>query len=194
MGVVHIFLNLWKNWARINFEGGKAVGISGKDSNLIVSEKKKDYSGKNIDYGLVGEIVKVNPDILFNLIEGGYIPVVSPISIGVDGKTYNINADTAAGEIAIAARAYRLIYITDVRGIYKVPGDESTFIPSLHKDEIDDLKRDKIISKGMLPKVDSAIKALENGVEKVHIIDGRIEHSLLLELLTEAGIGTEILL
>jgi acetylglutamate kinase len=180
--------------ARINFEGGKAVGVSGKDSNLIVSEKKKDYSGKNIDYGLVGEIVKVNPDILFNLIEGGYIPVVSPISIGVDGKTYNINADTAAGEIAIAARAYRLIYITDVRGIYKVPGDESTFIPSLHKDEIDDLKRDKIISKGMLPKVDSAIKALENGVEKVHIIDGRIEHSLLLELLTEAGIGTEILL
>ncbi len=180
--------------ASINFHGGKAIGISGKDSNLIVAEKKVDKSGKNIDFGLVGNIKKVNPDIIFTLIKDGYTPVISPIAVGEDGNTYNINADVAASEIAISANAYRLIYLTDVKGIYRNIEDENSFIPTLRKEEVDNLKKKGIISKGMLPKIDSAIKALENGVEKVHIIDGRIEHSVLLELLTEAGIGTEILL
>ncbi len=180
--------------ALINNQGGKAVGLSGKDSNLIVAEKKLDKSGKNIDFGLVGNIKKINPELLFTLIKDGYIPVISPIGIGEDGHTYNINADVAAAEIAIASKAYRLIYLTDVKGIYRNIEDENSFIPSLKKDDVPSMKKDGIITKGMLPKIDSSIKALENGVEKVHIIDGRIEHSVLLELLTEAGIGTEIVL
>lgn len=180
--------------ALINNQGGKAVGLSGKDSNLIVAEKKLDKSGKNIDFGLVGNIKKINPELLFTLIKDGYIPVISPIGIGEDGDTYNINADVAAAEIAIASKAYRLIYLTDVKGIYRNIEDESSFIPTLKKDDVPSMKKDGIITKGMLPKIDSSIKALENGVEKVHIIDGRIEHSVLLELLTEAGIGTEIVL
>ncbi len=180
--------------ALINNQGGKAVGLSGKDSNLIIAEKKLDKSGKNIDFGLVGNIKKINPELLFTLIRDGYTPVISPISIGEDGHTYNVNADFAAAEIAIASKAYRLIYLTDVKGIYKNIEDENSFIPTLKKDEIPSMKKEGIITKGMLPKIDSAMKALENGVEKVHIIDGRIEHSVLLELLTEAGIGTEITL
>lgn len=180
--------------ALINNHGGKAVGLSGKDSNLIVAEKKIDKSGKNIDFGLVGEIKKINPELLITLTKDGYIPLVSPVAIGVDGKTYNVNADIAASEIAIATNAYRLIYLTDVRGIYKDPADESSFIPTLYRSDAEKLKKEGIITKGMIPKIDSSIKALENGVEKVHIIDGRIEHSVLLELLTEAGIGTEIVL
>lgn len=180
--------------ALINNQEGKAVGLSGKDSNLIVAEKKLDKSGKNVDFGLVGNIKKINPELLFTLIRDGYIPVISPIGIGEDGHTYNINADVAAAEIAIASKAYRLIYLTDVKGIYRNIEDGNSFIPSLKKDDVPSLKKDGIITKGMLPKIDSSIKALENGVEKVHIIDGRIEHSVLLELLTEAGIGTEIVL
>ncbi|MCX7820602.1 MAG: acetylglutamate kinase [Brevinematales bacterium] len=180
--------------ALINNQGGKAVGLSGKDSNLIVAEKKLDKSGKNIDFGLVGNIKKINPELLFTLLKDGYTPVISPIGIGEDGHTYNINADVAASEIAIASKAYRLIYLTDVKGIYRNINDENTFIPTLKKDDVPAMKKDGIITKGMLPKIDSSIKALESGVEKVHIIDGRIEHSVLLELLTEAGIGTEIVL
>ncbi len=180
--------------AMINQHGSRAVGLSGKDSNLIVAEKKLDKSGKNIDFGLVGDIKEVNPGLLITLIKDGYIPVISPVAIGVDGKTYNINADVAASEISIATNAYRLIYLTDVRGIYKNPDDESSFIPTLSRTQVEEMKNKGIITKGMLPKIEASIKALENGVKKVHIIDGRIEHSVLLELLTEAGIGTEIIL
>ena len=180
--------------AKINYNGGKAVGISGKDSNLIVAKKKEDKSGKNLDFGQVGSIVKINPGLLETLTREGYIPVVSPVAIGDDGHSYNINADTAAGEIAIALKAAKLIYMTDIKGIYRDIKDESSFIPSINEEEVIKLKKDGIITKGMLPKIDSAVKAVKNGVEKVHIIDGRVEHSVLLELLTDAGVGTEIIL
>lgn len=178
--------------ALVNKNGGKAVGISGKDSNLIVAKKKEDKSGKGLDFGQVGTIVKINSGILSSLTGNGYIPVISPVAIGDDGKTYNINADTAAGEIAISLKASKLIYMTDIKGIYRDLNDESTFIPSIDEAGVEKLKKDGIITKGMLPKIDSAIKAIKNDVEKVHIIDGRVEHSVLLELLTDAGIGTEI--
>jgi len=180
--------------AMINNQGGKAVGLSGKDSNLIIAQKKMDNSGKNLDFGLVGDIKKINSELLFTLIKDGYIPVISPIAIGEDGQTYNINADVAASEIAIATKAYRLIYLTDVRGIYREKNNEDSFIPTISKKEAEVLKKEKVITSGMLPKIDYSVKALDNGVEKVHIIDGRIEHSVLLELLTEAGIGTEIVI
>jgi acetylglutamate kinase len=178
--------------ALINKNGGKAVGISGKDSNLVVAKKKEDKSGKGLDFGQVGSIVKINPEILITLSKEGYIPVVSPVAIGVDGQTFNINADTAAGEIALRLKASKLIYMTDIKGIYRDLKDESSFIPSITEADVIDLKKEGIINKGMLPKIDSAVKAIKGGVEKVHIIDGRVEHSVLLELLTDAGIGTEI--
>lgn len=177
----------------INRHGGKAVGISGKDSNIIVAQKKLDKSGKNLDFGLVGTIKEIHPELLLSLSKEGYIPVVSPVAIGENGESYNINADTAAGEIAISLNAAKLIYMTDIKGIYMDIKDESTFIPSINEESVEKLKKEGIINKGMLPKIDSAIKAVKNGVEKVHIIDGRVEHSVLLELLTDAGIGTEIL-
>ncbi len=178
--------------ALINVNGGSAVGLSGKDSNLIVAKKKEDKSGKGLDLGQVGTIVRINPGLLLSLAGDGYIPVVSPVAIGEDGETYNINADTAAGEIALSVKAAKLIYMTDIKGIYRDVNDEASFYTSISEEEVIKLKEAGIITKGMLPKIDSAIKAIKSGVEKVHIIDGRVEHSVLLELLTDAGIGTEI--
>ncbi len=178
--------------AILNSNGGKAVGISGKDDNLIVAEKKEDKSGKGLDFGLVGEIISINPGLLLSLIKDGYIPVISPVAIGEDGNTYNVNADTAAGEIAESVKAAKLIYLTDIKGIYSDLNDETTFLDSINETDVIKMKKTGLISSGMLPKIDSAVKAIKNGVEKVHIIDGRVEHSVLLELLTDAGIGTEI--
>lgn len=173
--------------AAVNAHGIKAVGLSGKDNRLIVARRKGPK-----DIGLVGEIVSIHPEVIENLLSGGYVPVISPVGVGEDGKTYNINADVAAGEIAIALRAYKLIYMTDVKGIYEDIKDEKTFLSTVDEKTIARLKKEGRISEGMIPKIDSALKAVKNGVEKVHIIDGRIEHSILLELLTDAGIGTEI--
>ena len=173
--------------AAVNAHGIKAVGLSGKDNRLIVAKKKGPK-----DIGLVGEIVSIQPEVVETLLVNGYVPVISPVGVGEDGLTYNINADVAAGEIAIALRAYKLIYMTDVRGIYEDINDENTFLSTINEEIVERLKKEERISEGMIPKIDSALKAVKNGVEKVHIIDGRIEHSLLLELLTDAGIGTEI--
>lgn len=173
--------------AAVNAHGIKAVGLSGKDNRLIVARKKGPK-----DIGLVGEIVAIHPEVIGTLLSDGYVPVISPVSVGEDGNTYNINADVAAGEIAIALRAYKLIYMTDVRGIYEDIRDEKTFLSTVNEATVVRLKKEGKISEGMIPKIDSAVKAVKNGVEKVHIIDGRIEHALLLELLTDAGIGTEI--
>jgi len=174
--------------ALINSNGGKAVGISGRDGSLIEADKKDHKLGQ------VGSIKKINPELLLTLLDKGYIPVISPVAAGSAGEAFNINADTAAGEIAVSLKASKLIYMTDIKGIYKDTKDESTFIPSIDGEGIKKLIKDGIINKGMLPKVESAIKAINSGVEKVHIIDGTIEHSLILELLTNAGIGTEIIL
>lgn len=180
--------------AQLNLQGANAVGISGRDANLIVAKKKTDKSGKGVDLGQVGEIDRVNTEILIALTQGGYLPVVSPVAVGEDGLAYNVNADTAAGAIAAQMRARRLIYMTDVRGIYEDLKDESSFIQSLNEKRLEQLKKDGRISEGMIPKIESAFAALKSGVEKVHVIDGRIEHSLILELFTEEGIGTEIVL
>ena len=179
--------------ASININGGKAVGISGKDSGLIIAEKKNNSKSK-IDLGQVGSIIKINPELLLSLLRDDYMPVISPVALGKDGKTYNINADTAAGEIAISLKAAKLIYMTDIRGIYRDINDDKSFIDSINEEGIEKLKKEGIITKGMLPKIDSAVKSIKKGVEKVHIIDGTVEHSVLLELLTDAGIGTEILM
>jgi acetylglutamate kinase len=178
----------------INSNGGRAVGLSGKDGSLVTAKKKLDKSGKNIDFGLVGTIDCINPEPIITLSNAGYTPVVSPVAIGKDGKSYNMNADTVAGAIAVSLGAERLIYLTDIKGIYRDVKDESTFIPSITESEIVRLKNEGVITKGMLPKIDSAVAALKKGVKKVHIIDGRIEHSVMLELLTDAGVGTEIML
>jgi acetylglutamate kinase len=176
----------------INKNGGKAVGISGKDAMLIEAVKKTGEQ-PSVDLGQVGEISKVNPELLLSLTRDGFIPVISPVGFGVsDGKTYNVNADTAAAHIAAAMKARRVIYMTDVKGLYSEYGDEKSFLESVDEAQIKTLKKAGKIGKGMIPKIDAALYCLKNGAEKVHYIDGRVEHALLLELFTEAGIGTEI--
>ena len=184
--------------ARINQHGGKAIGLSGKDANLILAEKQQtqvtDETGQQIDVdlGYVGKIIGVNTEAITALDKAGYIPVVSPIGVGVNGQTYNINADTMAGEIASAFQAEKLILLTDTRGILKDLSDISSLIPTIHIREVDTFITDGFIGGGMLPKVEACTTALMGGVYKTHIIDGRIPHSLLLEIFTEGGIGTEI--
>ncbi len=175
----------------INLEGAKAVGISGKDGMLIQAKKKTLNESK--DYGFVGQITHINPKIIEVLAQEGFIPVISPIGFSEDGHTYNINADIVAGEIAGALNASKLILLTDVRGVCRNMKDESTLISTLKISDLPSLKAEGIISDGMLPKMDSCIQAFETGVEKIHLIDGRIHHSILLELFTEGGIGTEII-
>ena len=184
--------------ARINQHGGKAIGLSGKDANLILAEKQQtqvtDETGQQIDVdlGYVGKIIGVSTEAITALDQAGYIPVISPIGVGVNGQTYNINADTMAGEIASAFQAEKLILLTDTRGILKDLSDISSLIPTIHIREVDTFITDGFIGGGMLPKVEACTTALMGGVYKTHIIDGRIPHSLLLEIFTEGGIGTEI--
>lgn len=180
----------------INSHGGRAVGISGKDGNLIKARKKvikklSDETGSPeiIDLGLVGEISKVNPKILLSVERDGFIPVIAPISSGKKNETLNINADYVAGAIAYALKAEKLILLTDVEGI---KDKNNKLIPMLDNKKIKPLISKNIISGGMLPKVQACQSALKGGVKKTHIIDGRISHSLLLEIFTEKGIGTEI--
>jgi len=168
----------------INDMGGKAIGLSGKDGRLLLAKKVK---GKDI--GLVGEIAGVDVSIIKDISKHGYIPVIAPIADGVDGKSYNINADTAAGSIAKALSAEKLILLTDVAGVLDTEGN---LISSLKKSEIETLIKNKTVSGGMIPKVGCCIDAIEGGVEETHIIDGRIPHAILLEVFTDSGIGTQI--
>ena len=184
--------------ARINQHGGKAIGLSGKDANLILAEKQEtqitDETGQQIDVdlGFVGKIIGVNTESIMALDKADYIPVIAPIGVGIDEQTYNINADTMAGEIASAFQAEKLIVLTDTRGILRDLSDTSSLMPTLRLREIDQFIKDGFIAGGMLPKVEACTTALIGGVYKTHIIDGRIPHSLLLEVFTEGGIGTEI--
>ena len=184
--------------ARINQHGGKAIGLSGKDANLILAEKQEtqitDKTGQqtDVDLGFVGKIIGVNTESIMALDKADYIPVIAPIGVGIDGQTYNINADTMAGEIASAFQAEKLIVLTDTRGILRDLSDASSLIPTLRMREVDQFIKDGFIAGGMLPKVEACTTALMGGVFKAHIIDGRIPHSLLLEVFTEGGIGTEI--
>ena len=170
--------------------GVKAVGVSGKDGGLLQVEKK--YSDGQ-DIGYVGEITGVNPDILFDMLEKDYLPIIAPIGLDKDYHTYNINADDAACAIARAVSAEKLAFLTDIEGVYKDPEDKSTLISELTVSEARKLITDGFIGGGMLPKLNNCIDAIENGVSRVHILDGRIAHCLLLEIFTNKGIGTAIL-
>ncbi len=171
----------------INGVGGKAVGLSGMDGGMIRAAKLQGEE----DYGLVGEIASIDPKLLIDMLEKGYIPVVSGIAQGIDGEeVYNINADTAAAKLAVALGAIKLILLTDVRGVMIDQEDESTLISRMVLSDIDKLKERGILSGGMIPKLDCCADAISGGVERAHILDGRIEHSILIELLSDEGIGT----
>ncbi len=172
----------------INGLGGQAIGISGKDGKLLKAEK--DTS--NGDIGYVGKIVDVNIDVITMMLEKGYIPVIAPTSFGDDGKTYNVNADTAAGKIAEALKAEKLILLTDVEGILSNINDKSSLISRMDLEHAKEFMNSGRINGGMIPKLECCIKAVENGVKRAHIIDGRLTHSLLLEIFTDEGIGTMI--
>lgn len=167
-----------------------AIGISGKDGGLLKVEKK--YSNGE-DIGFVGEITEVNPKILYDLLEKDFLPIVCPVGMDDAYNSYNINADDAACAIAKAVSAEKLAFLTDIEGVYKDPSDKSTLISELTIDEARALIGDGFIGGGMLPKLNNCIDAIENGVSRVHILDGRIAHCLLLEIFTNRGIGTAIL-
>ncbi len=170
--------------------GVRAVSISGKDGMLI--KCKKRYSGGE-DIGFVGEITKVNPKILYDLIEKDYLPIVSPIGMDEEFNSYNINADDAACAIAREVKAEKLAFLTDVEGVYRNPSDKSSLISELRVKEAKELIGEGNIGGGMLPKLNNCIDAIDNGVSRVHILDGRILHCLLLEIFTNKGIGTAII-
>jgi acetylglutamate kinase len=176
--------------ALIEKNGGKAIGLSGIDGGMLKARLLKG------DYGLVGEIEKTDVSMLHSILEEGVIPVISSVAYGtgeVEGKALNINADIAAAEIAAALNAEKLVLMTDVQGILRDVKDETSLIKSATISKLEDLKKEGILSKGMIPKTDCCIMALKGGVKKAHIIDGRLAHALLIELFTEEGIGTMIM-
>ena len=182
--------------AQINREGGKAVGLSGKDGGLIMAKKMhivfQEDSTKPpeiIDPGLVGQVEQVNPAIINTLTQQGFIPIIAPVGPGETGETYNINADLVASKIAMALAATRLIFLTDVDGVLDEAGK---LISSIQAADIRQMVVARTVSGGMIPKIECALQALENGVDKVHIINGKKRHALLLELFTDKGIGTEV--
>ncbi|MBO8129507.1 MAG: acetylglutamate kinase [Peptococcaceae bacterium] len=182
----------------INSLGGKAIGLSGKDANLFEAVKKlgqvpqPDGGEEQVDIGFVGEVTKVNPDIVSTVFEKGYIPVVAPIAAGSDGESYNINADLVAGKLASALKAHKLVILTDVEGIMQDPADKNSLISVLPSSDVPALKAKGIISGGMIPKVDCCVDALRGGVNQAHILDGRVPHSVLLEIFTDQGVGTMV--
>ena len=180
----------------INQQGGKAVGLSGKDGGLINAKKLKitKSRGKSkppevIDIGMVGEVKAINPGVIESLERENFIPVIAPIGVGEEGETYNINADLVAGKVASALKAEKLILLTDVEGVMD---EKKQLIPSLDAKQAKRMMTQKIISSGMIPKVNCCLAALEEGVIKTHIIDGRVDHAVLLEIFTDVGIGTQI--
>ena len=171
--------------AQLNRLGGRAIGLCGMDGQLFQAEQLDEK------YGLVGKITGVNPDPVENALMNGYIPVVSTVAQGMDADTaYNINADTAAAKLAEALHAEKLILLTDVRGLLRDPKDEETLIHVLHTYDVPELVAQGVISGGMIPKMQCCVDAINGGVERVHILDGRIPHSILIELLSDRGIGT----
>lgn len=184
--------------ATLNSIGGKAVGLSGKDANLLVAGRKfgrvpgSDGSEQLVDIGQVGEIESVNPDILVTVIREGYIPVVAPVAVGDGGKGYNVNADSAAGTLATALGADKLIILTDVEGIMENRAEKDSLISVLRVGDVPGLVSSGVIDGGMIPKVECCVQALQGGVKSTHILDGRVPHSILLEVFTDKGIGTMV--
>lgn len=179
----------------VNHCGGKAVGLSGKDGGLIQAKKLLLPQGQGetpseiVDLGMVGEVEGINCNVIKTLDAGDFIPVIAPVGVGRDGKTYNINADLVAGKLAAALRAEKLILLTDVPGVMDEGGD---LITSLQVEEAKDLISRGVVSEGMIPKINCCLEALGGGVAKAHIIDGRVKHALILEIFTDGGVGTEI--
>lgn len=180
----------------INQQGGKAVGLSGKDGRLILAQKLKltrsvgkDKDPEVIDIGMVGEVKAIDPEVIESLKKENFIPVIAPVGVGEEGETYNINADLVAGKIASALKAEKLILLTDVEGVMD---EKKQLIPTLDVMQARELISQKVIASGMIPKVNCCLDALKNGVNKTHIIDGTVEHAVLLEIFTDVGIGTQI--
>ena len=177
----------------INQNGGKAVGLTGKDAGLIRAKKlmlpKQGNPSELIDIGLVGDIQQIDPSIVHHLVSGAFIPVIAPIGFGPDGETYNINADVVAGKMAEVLGAEKLVLLTNTPGVLDKAGN---LVTDLTPRDIDNMVADGTLSGGMLPKISSALDAARNGVKGVHIIDGRVPHALLLEILTQHGVGTMI--
>ncbi len=170
---------------------GKPKGLPG-DTVLVCQKLTTDDEGRPVDLGYVGEVAEVKVKLIKKEISDGFIPVISPVAEGYDGKPYNVNADLVAGRVASALRARRLVYMSDVPGLLSNPSDPQSLISTLKISQVDDLRKQGVIDKGMRPKVGSAMRALQDGVQRVHLIDGRLPHSLLLEIFTDKGIGTEI--
>ena len=175
--------------ALLNRQGAKAVGLSGKDANLIVARKLESEQG---DLGCVGEISQVNTEVLHLLADQGYVPVISSVAIGEDGESYNVNADHAAGAIAAEVNAAKLIMLTDVEGLYRDFSDKSTLISEMGIEEARGMIATGAAEKGMIPKLEACITAIEGGVGRAHLIDGRQPHAILIEVFTDSGIGTMI--
>lgn len=182
--------------ATINSLGGVAKGFAGPDifkcRKMLLNDK--EHPGQKIDVGYVGEVFEVNTAPLLECIAQGITPVISPTARGEDGKIYNCNADVAAAQAAIALKAKRLVFMSDVPGLMRDPKDPTTLIAHLQTTEVPGLKAAGIVDKGMIPKVDSAVAAIKSGVEKVSLVDGRVPHAVLLEIFTDAGVGTEVVL
>jgi acetylglutamate kinase len=180
----------------INLHGGKAWGATGMDGKLIrarkLTYKATTSKGKEveIDLGLVGEVEKIDPTGIHSLIKSGCIPVIAPIGVDSEGRSLNINADAVAADLAIALKAKKLVLLTDVVGVLREPGDEKSLISTLTVEEAQRLIRGGVIKKGMIPKVEACLKALQGGVERCHILSGTLEHALLIEILTNSGAGT----
>lgn len=175
----------------ITLARAKPKGLAG-DTVLVCEKLTVDDNGMAVDLGYVGEVVEVKVKLIKKEIAEGFVPVISPVAEGHDGKPYNVNADLVAGRVASALRARRLVYMSDVPGLLAAPPDLDSLISTLKVSQVDDLKKRGVIDKGMRPKVMSAVRALNEGVQRVHFIDGRLPHSLLLEIFTDKGIGTEI--
>jgi len=182
--------------ATINSLGGAAKGFAGTDiftcRKLWLEDQGK--SGSKIDIGFVGEVVSVNTAPLLACIEQGIVPVISPTARGEDGKVYNCNADVAAAQAAIALKARRLVFMSDVPGLMRNPNDPSSLIRHLRSSEVPALEQAGIVDQGMIPKINSAVAAIKSGVEKVSLVDGRVQHAVLLEIFTDEGVGTEVVL
>jgi acetylglutamate kinase len=175
--------------ALINQHGGRAIGVTGKDDGLIRARKLTTHNGKPVDLGFVGEVAAVRPEVIRHLEGGGFIPVIAPIGIDEEGRSYNINADLVAGKIATVLKAEKLILLTNTAGVLDAQGKVLT---GLSYQQVDDLIADKTIGGGMLPKITCALDAVKSGVRTAHIIDGRVQHAVLLELFTDEGVGTLI--
>lgn len=172
----------------INQHGGRAVGLSGKDGGFMLARKLDS----NLDLGLVGEVEKIDPAVTDLLATQGYIPVISSIAGGAKGETYNINADIVAGQVAAALGAVKMITLTDVRGVLRDVNDPDSLIQTLTVSQVEQMFAQGLVEKGMIPKLQSCLEALKGGVERAHIIDGRIPHAILMEIFTDEGIGTMV--